>query len=156
MEFTCRVLESKDSLDYRRIRLESLHSNPESFGAKYEEQVGLQKLYVEELLEQRSNLIVMLGAFVDAELIGLCGLKINNDKQFEIIQMYVAGKVRGQGVSQKLLKLAISTLKNRRVTSLILTVYVDNDVALKTYKNAGFKIQSQQENEIIMIYEAQT
>ena len=98
----------------------------------------------------------MLGAFVDSELIGLCGLKINNDKQFEIIQMYVAGKVRGQGVSQKLLTLAKNTLKNRRVTSLILTVYADNDVALKTYKNAGFKIQSQQENEIIMIYQVQS
>jgi len=153
MEVICRILEPKDSLNYRRLRLESLQRNPESFGAKYEEQANLKKLYVEEHLEQGSNLVVMLGAFIDYELIGLCGLKMKDGNQLEIIQMYVTGNVRGQAIGQKLLNLAKSILKKRRAKNLVLTVHADNYVAVKTYKNAGFNVQSKKGKEVIMVCE---
>ena len=104
MSITCRALKAKDSLDYRKLILESLLLYPDSFDANYQEQVNLEKLYVEELLEQGSNSIVMLGAFINNELIGLCGLK--------------------------LLQSAKITLKKLGAEALILVVYVNNKPAL--------------------------
>ena len=154
MSITCRALKAKDSLDYRKLRLESLLLYPDSFGANYQEQVNLEKLYVEELLEQGSNSIVMLGAFINNELIGLCGLKSNNVKQLEIIQMYVATKFRGRNVGQLLLQSAKMALKKLGAEALILIVYVNNMVALQAYKNSGFKLISSKNKEITMIFEA--
>jgi len=43
MDIIYKVLEPKDSSDYRRIRLKSLKEHPDIFTAKYEEQVQLEK-----------------------------------------------------------------------------------------------------------------
>ena len=55
MEIIYRILEPKDSSDYRRIRLKSLKEHPDIFTAKYEEQVRLEKLFFEKQIEMNSK-----------------------------------------------------------------------------------------------------
>ena len=152
MEIYCRVLEAEDSRAYRELRLESLKLHPECFGSGYEKQAKLPQLYFEKRIEEESKNSIMLGAFIDRELIGLCGLMPATSTQVEIIQMYVVNKHRGRGIAFKLLDLAKSYLKHFNSNSLILTVYQANLSAIKTYQNAGFNIVNSQNNEIEMAF----
>lgn len=148
----CRVLTFQDSLAYRHLRLEALRIFPTCFGANYAQQATLNKLYVQTLLEQDSDEVVMLGAFIDNQLIGLCGLKETPDNRREIIQMYVTRTASGQGVAQQLLRLAKQILPQIGATALILTVYIDNHSAIKTYLTAGFEVSCQQHKQLLMHY----
>lgn len=152
MEIYCRMLKAEDSRAYRILRLESLKLHPECFGSGYEDQVKLAQLYFEKLIEQESINSIMLGAFIDRELIGLCGLTPATSTQVEIIQMYVVNKNRGRGVAFKLLDLAKDYLEHFNSNSLTLTVYKTNLSAIKTYQNAGFNIVNSQNDEIEMAF----
>ncbi len=55
MDVHCKILESKDSLKYRALRLESLRLHPECFGSGYEAQSKMPKLYFEGLIESASQ-----------------------------------------------------------------------------------------------------
>ena len=48
MSYLIRRVQPGESRAYRAIRLEALKSYPEFFGANYEEQVNLDKLYFEK------------------------------------------------------------------------------------------------------------
>jgi len=151
MQISVRQLVATDSLNYRQLRLQSLQQVPSCYGTSYAEQVALPTLYVESLLTEGSDEVIMLGAFIQAELIALCGLKANDDNQREIIQMYVAPKARGKAVAQSLLHLAKQIGKARAANGLILTVYKDNKGAIASYQKAGFKIVTCQGKEIMML-----
>lgn len=88
----------------------------------------------------------MLGAFTQGGLVGLCGIVPASGGHNEIIQMYVSASARGKGIAGKLLELALETSSK----PLELTVYRDNTAAIKSYKLAGFTVQDQQGNELIM------
>jgi len=147
---TYRALTAQDAFEYRQLRLQSLQQAPSCYGASYAEQVALSTLYVESLIEQESDEVIMLGAFMKAELVALCGLKANDDNQREIIQMYVAPKARGKAVAQSLLHLAKKIGKARATNGLILTVYKENKRAIASYQKAGFGVLNSQGKEIIM------
>ncbi|MBN3493578.1 GNAT family N-acetyltransferase [Vibrio neptunius] len=153
MEFRCKVLKSEDSLKYREVRLESLRLHPECFGSGYEAQAKMPKLYFEGLIESNSQESVMIGAFFDEKLIGLCGLTPSDESSLEIIQMFVFSDFRGHGVAQKLLEKAKSILNNRNEVRLKLTVYSDNTEAIKAYEKSGFIDVSSVENELFMTFE---
>jgi len=150
---TYRALTAQDAFDYRQLRLQSLQQAPTCYGATYAEQVALPTLYVESLLEEGSDVVIMLGAFIQAELIALCGLKANDDNQREIIQMYVAPKARGKAVAQSLLHLAKQMCKARAANGLILTVYKDNRAAIASYQKAAFNVLNSQGKEITMAFQ---
>jgi len=71
MDIKYRALRTEDSLQYRRVRLDSLKLHPECFGAKYLEQVNLQTLYFEKLIADGDEKNIMLGAFDGSKLVGL-------------------------------------------------------------------------------------
>ncbi|MGF1765550.1 GNAT family N-acetyltransferase [Aliivibrio kagoshimensis] len=154
MEIRCRVLKSEDSLKYREVRLESLRLHPECFGSGYEAQSKMPKLYFEGLIEINSQESIMIGAFVDDKLIGLCGLTPSGESSLEIIQMFVFSDFRGRGVSRKLLNEAKSILSLRQETSLQLTVFASNVIAIKAYEKSNFMRKSSVGNELLMSFEA--
>lgn len=152
MEVIYRILEPEDSIQYRNLRLESLKLHPECFGTGYEKQSKLPKLYFEKHIEECSKESVMLGAFLGTELIGLCGLTTSGMNQVEIIQMYVVEKLRGQSIAQKLIEYGKSCLRTLRCNSMILTVYVNNQQAIKLYQKVGFTVIRTDENKVHMAF----
>ncbi|HGS4649909.1 TPA: GNAT family N-acetyltransferase, partial [Vibrio cholerae] len=74
MDVYCKILKPQDSQKYRELRLESLRLYPEAFGSDYKTQSQLPKLFFEQMIEKESNDHIMLGAFYNNELVGLCGL----------------------------------------------------------------------------------
>lgn len=154
MDVNYRVLGKGDSLQYRALRLDSLKLHPECFGAGYEAQCKLPKLYFEKLIESNSQESVMIGALVNNDLVGLCGLTPTKDgRSLEVIQMYVSSKYRGMSLAQKMLSYAKYHLENREENTLILTVYNDNNAAIKVYEKSGFKLTDKYENELVMVYQ---
>ena len=100
-----RILEPRDAGVYREIRLEALKKFPEYFGSGYEQQVKLEKLYFERLIEERSDKGKMFGAFIDDELVGICGVTFETQvlpNAGEIIQMYVKLEHQNSGLGKKL------------------------------------------------------
>ncbi len=154
MEVCCKILSSKDSHMYRDLRLESLKLSPESFGSSYEEQSQLPKLFFEKLIEEQCETHVMIGAFENGQLVGLCGLiPTDSGDSLEVVQMYVSASARGKSVGQQLLSKACSILSSRLEGKLELTVYVNNDAAIASYEKFGFKQASKTDQEIVMNFE---
>ncbi|EGQ7962725.1 GNAT family N-acetyltransferase [Vibrio parahaemolyticus] len=151
MEVYCKILKPQDSLKYRELRLESLRLYPEAFGSDYKTQSQLPKLFFEQMIEKESNDHIMLGAFYNNELVGLCGLiSLEQSHSLEIVQMYVSPNARGKSIGQTLLTKAKSVLQDRNEDRLELTVYSGNFAAIKSYKKFGFIRVASQAKEIVM------
>ncbi|WP_394244680.1 GNAT family N-acetyltransferase [Vibrio astriarenae] len=154
MEVQCKVLKAEDSRVYRELRLESLRKNPEAFGSDYQTQSQLSKLFFEEVLETGSRNNIMLGALCEGKLVGLCGLISQKEtKSLELVQMFVAPECRGQSIGKALLSKAESILQSRHEDSLTLTVYTDNEAAIRAYESFGFTKVFQHDNEIMMKFQ---
>lgn len=150
MEIVCKVLEAKDVLDYRKIRLESLDLYPRCFGSTFIQESSQKKLFFEEQIEIQSKDNIMIGAFYNNILIGLCGLIGIDNMKFKIVQMYVQKKYKGHGIGYKLLCKSKSILFQSERTSIILTVFNKNNSALKLYEKTGFVTLDIVNNEIFM------
>ncbi|WDE13763.1 GNAT family N-acetyltransferase [Thalassomonas haliotis] len=151
-EINCRILTAKDSLDYRRVRLESLKFHPECYGSDHERELKIPKLYFEQLIANASPKGLMLGAFHKSELVGLCGLIASSPGAVEVIQMYVAADHRRAGVGLKLLSLAKQCPGGLSARFLHLSVFEDNASALKTYQRAGFNLSHRENGQLYMTF----
>ncbi|MHC6199102.1 hypothetical protein [Elizabethkingia miricola] len=65
-----RNILPNESKAYRMIRLESLKAFPEAFSASYEESVKMEKLRLEEDIENQKPDRFVTGVFIDNELSG--------------------------------------------------------------------------------------
>jgi len=158
MDIEYRALIPEDSLQYRHIRLESLKLHPDCFGSKYLEQVNLKTLYFERLIEMGDENNVMLGAFHDSKLVGLCGVTPQSTETAEITQMYVEFDYRGNNIGVNLLSLAKKYASRQfNVATLKLAVYPENQSAIRAYDKSGFKITESTPdlagNELCMVFE---
>ncbi|TMW70330.1 GNAT family N-acetyltransferase [Alteribacter natronophilus] len=127
----------------RRLRLEALKTNPESFSSSYEE----EKHYTVEKYRRRlaSSTAVTLGYFHNAhQLAGMVSV-VENEKlkmrhRADVFGMYVSPDVRGRGAGRNLLEEAIGTaLRLREVEQLHLAVVKTNTPAVKLYRSLGFQ-----------------
>lgn len=176
MRIECRILKAEDRLSYREARLKSLKLDPECFGACYKDEVQIAELRFEKFIAQQNNQALMLGAFIDTQLVGLCGLLSSavsssmgstldsaigssaglsaqeNAEPVKIVQMYVKAEHRGLGVSNQLLSLAKQCLRVLDNDSLLLTVFKSNQSAIKAYEKAGFIPTKVVGDEIYMVF----
>ena len=152
MKMNYRVLKPTDVHDYRRIRLESLQCFPECYGARYEQEKDKPELFFEQKIQEQSEHALMLGAFTDSDLIGLCGLIAKDSTEYILVQMYVKPAYAGNGVGQQLLTKAKETLRHLRAATLTLTVYDQNTAAIRSYEKAGFIERERVANEISMVF----
>ena len=160
MDIVYKVLEPKDSSDYRRIRLKSLKEHPDIFTAKYEEQVQLDKLYFEKQIEINSQEVFMAGAYSAGCLIGICGF-LGKSEYFDdagnIYQMYVVPEWRNKGIGLGLVEFVKDTVtKKKAFAKIALEVASTNNSAIHVYEKSGFKKvshSSQTGNQLIMAYE---
>ncbi|MDN3650150.1 GNAT family N-acetyltransferase [Reinekea marina] len=136
-----RILQSEDALRYRSLRLEALKRYPEHFGVGYEQQLSLDKLYFERIIEEQSNQGLMFGAFDGEQLVGICGVTFETERQLnsgEIIQMYVKPEYQNKGFGALLMNVLLSTCKSASLSALFLEVMPQNAQAIHLYRQIGF------------------
>ena len=123
---------------YRDIRLEALSAHPEAFGSSHEYEAGQSLSRFSARLKGSS----VLGAFRDAQLVGIVGLAIQQGQKKAhkgmIVGMYVRPDARRVGTGRRLME-AIIELARDRVELLQLTVVRDNERAKRLYAGLGFR-----------------
>lgn len=143
-----RIIEAKNVNvnDYRKLRLEALHSEPQAFGSAYKDHVDLPIAdwqdwlggYVEGKMSwmvfaANDRLVGMIGAFQNREDV--------KNKKAQIIALYVTKEVRGIGVSKLLLQALLGKLRNiPTIKTVVLDVNVNQVAAVTLYESFGFTI----------------
>jgi GNAT superfamily N-acetyltransferase len=133
-----RLLNAEaDAALYRDIRLEALSAHPEAFGSSHEYEAAQPLSWFSARLADSS----VLGAFRDAELVGIVGLAIQQGQKKAhkgmIVGMYVQPDARRAGTGRLLME-AIIEIARRRVELVQLTVVRDNEQARRLYAGLGF------------------
>lgn len=149
MDVVCQILAAQHIPAYRQLRLESLRMNPECFGASYDAEKEKPVLFFEEQIRSQTE-TVMIGAFDNQQLIGICGLIAMDDEKYLLVGLYVTAEYRGLGISMQLVQHAQAILAQSMRTAMVLTVYESNQAAFALYKKAGFVYQSTLGEEIVM------
>jgi diamine N-acetyltransferase len=152
MHLIIKTLKHQDAASYRAIRLESLKSHPDNYGSNFEQENAKPILFFENEIQTLHSPNIMVGAFLDSQLIGICGLIPNESNQFQIVQMYVKSAFGGLGVAKELISFSKQLLATHHKTALVLTVYTGNLTAIELYKKCGFQLVTSTENEIDMCY----
>ena len=132
-----RVLDSEWEI-YKQLRLKSLKSNPEAFGAKFDEAVLRPDTEWQKQTQNfaTSKEAVNFIALYNENPVGLVSSYISD--KAEMFQMWVDSDVRGIGIGKQLVLNLKTWLKDIGETTLYATVYKDNTPALKLYQNLGF------------------
>lgn len=138
-----RLLQPKDAVNYRNIRLEALQHNPESFGSSYEE----EKDNPLEIYKSRFQSLetYTFGAFENEKLIGVVTLvkenKLKLKHKANIFALYVSPEKRGKGIAKCLMIEAIKKAKDLEgIEQINLTVVTSNNSAMKLYISLGFEV----------------
>jgi len=148
MNISHRKLGPNDSAQYRKIRLESLKTHPESFGSTFEEQSKLPKLMFEGAIDKPVDERFIIGSFDQTELIGICGFipfVPNSNQNYRntgiIIQMFVKATYSGRRIGLSLIKTTIcEAFKISDIEQIVLAVKKENMSAIRVYEQAGFTI----------------
>jgi RimJ/RimL family protein N-acetyltransferase len=139
-EIVIRLLTNAeaDATLYRDIRLEALKANPEAFGSSYEAEAAQPLSWFSDRFAGSS----VLGAFRDAEIVGIVGLAIQQGRKKAhkglIVGMYVRPDARRAGTGRLLME-AIIEIARDRVELVQLTVVRDNEPARRLYASLGFQ-----------------
>jgi ribosomal protein S18 acetylase RimI-like enzyme len=137
-----RLLEPKDALNYKELRLEALKSHPEAFSSSYDEEKELPHEYFESRLNFEH--FFTFGAFAETKLIGVVTLILETKTKIKhrahIVAMYVDPEKRNSGIGRALLSATIKKAKEiEEIEQIYLTVTSSNDPAKKLYQSLGFK-----------------
>jgi len=90
----------------------------------------------------RYGKLVIAQKIDDSRIVGVCELIKcwENEKIVFIHSFYVDRKFRSKGIGSKLLDGVIKLLKKEDLESIELTVDPENKIAIRLYKNFGFRI----------------
>jgi RimJ/RimL family protein N-acetyltransferase len=127
-----------DATLYRDIRLEALRAHPEAFGSSHEFEAAQSLSWFSDRLAGAT----VLGAFRDAEVVGIAGFAIQQGHKKAhkgmIWGMCVRPDARGAGIGRRLME-AVIELARHRVELVQLTVVRDNAPARRLYAGLGFQ-----------------
>ena len=134
-----RKLDEDDVDIWRKIRLESLEIDTESFGSCYEEEV----IYSESEWKKELKEDSVFGAFETGMLVGVVRFHrftiVKERHRGALYAMYVMPKYRGRGIANSLVKVAIEHARSC-VLTLRLGCATNKIAAIELYKKNGFKI----------------
>jgi ribosomal protein S18 acetylase RimI-like enzyme len=140
-----RLLKPTDAKSYWELRLEALKENPEAFASSYQEAVKRENPVdrVARNLSNEGNFT--FGAFHNEQLVGVVTLlqetlmKLRH--RANLVAMYVSPNMRGLGIGEHLLSVAINQAKSiEGIGKLNLTVVATNENAKTLYTKLGFKV----------------
>ena len=118
--------------DFRRLNLTWL------------DQFDLTESHDLELLDHPRENVINRGGFIfllkeEDTIIGTAGLFKVNDREYELIKMFVSPDHRGKGFGDILLKKCIDKAKELRASNLILFSNSKLQPAIRMYEKYGFK-----------------
>lgn len=138
-----RELTVDDADEYRALRLRALREEPEAFGSSWEEESARPPEVAIARLQATNQMA--FGGFDDhGNLVGMVWLYrhdgIKSRHKADVISMYVASEVRGQGLGRMLLEAAIARARETPgLEHLLLAVVTTNTAARKLYRSLGFE-----------------
>jgi ribosomal protein S18 acetylase RimI-like enzyme len=137
-----KILEPKDAVIYKEIRLEALKAHPEAFSSSYDEEKDNPLENFESRLKY--GYFFTFGAFAENSLIGVVTLiletKTKTKHRANIVAMYVYPEKRKSGIGKGLMSEAIKKAKEIvGIEQIYLTVTSSNEPAKKLYQSLGFK-----------------
>lgn len=137
-----RILQPQDAAQYQSLRLAALQTNPEAFGASYEEEVHFSIDKFKDRLQSANAWT--FGALEQEKLIGSTTLvretMLKLQHRANIYAVYVSPEKRGLGIGKSLIEEAIR--KSRTISGieqLNLSVVTTNTAAVKLYESLGFQ-----------------
>lgn len=112
------------------------------------------QVYIKDFGNKKDDNCVV--ALYDNKIIGACWVRIMNDyghiaDDTPSLAISVLEEYRGKGIGTKLMESILKLLKEKGYKQVSLAVQKDN-YALKMYKQVGFDIIDENEQEYIMIY----
>ncbi len=145
-----RQLTAADAEVYRDLRLEGLQTNPEAFGASFEEEMDLSIESFASRLEGQGT-FTFGGAFNQEDLLGVATLvqanKVKLKHKASIFAVYVSSKKRGLGIGKQLMIEIINQAKTLvDVEQINLTVVSSNVSAKGLYTSLGFHVFGTERN----------
>ncbi|MGM0711644.1 GNAT family N-acetyltransferase [Brevibacillus parabrevis] len=139
-----RRLGPEDAEAFVKVRLEGLQTDPDAFGATYEEDAARPMAEWKERLSQGpQGDSGYFGAFVAGELVGIIGYfrhrGIKARHKAAVVSMYVREAHRGTGIAQALMHEELAYLKARGdISQVQLAVVTSNPGAVRFYEKMGF------------------
>ena len=142
-------LNKNDLDEFIRLRMAGLKSDPEAFGAAFEEGIDREKTLRDLKAKNEENFI--LGYFEQDELLGMVGFvrkwRIKARHIGFIWGMYVAENARGKGIGKKLMEACISQAESLPgLEKITLEVTETQMAAKKLYEDMGFVIYGIEKN----------
>ncbi len=141
-----RLLTKADGLDYQKLRLESLQTNPEAFLSSYESEVQLPENAFADHLEWAYHPpgFGYFGIFIDGKLAGYVqASKSYLDKEKHVCSLnnvYIAKEFRHQGLATKLLSYVTDLLKREvGIERVFLSCTGKNKPAHNLYRKLNFR-----------------
>ena len=144
MKIIYRILKEEDINAYREIRLDCLRNHPDSFGSLYEIEMNSNELKFDKILRLKTNQSFLFGAFIQEELIAICGFtreeRIKTKHRGKISHMYVKPVFEGKGIGKGILKNTLDEAFADDTLEIIdLGVVKSNEKAIRLYTSFGFE-----------------
>lgn len=97
----------------------------------------------------------MAGAFIDGELVGICGVTFETrllPNAGEIIQMYVKPTTQNLGVGKALMRFIETVSLDLSIKTLVLGVEQSNEMVFGLYQSLGYRFDQALANESSVQY----
>ena len=137
-----RPLTPLDTDAFMALRREALNDTPIAFGASVEDDKGLIREHVVEMLAKTSEQCVM-GWFDDDSLVGMVGLyreqRLKSRHRGGVWGVYVTPSARGCGIMKQLLEAIVIKGREWGLMQLDLGVSIKTPNAKHVYESVGFR-----------------
>lgn len=139
-----RRLNPNHAAAYRAIMLQAYESEPEAFTATVAERESLPLTWWENRIsEQPDASALVFGAFSDAQLAGVAGLRYERRPRTlhkaKLFGMFVLPAFRGYGIARRLVQAVLSQARSTPGMQVVqLTVTASNAAAVQLYSVCGF------------------
>lgn len=138
-----RLLDEKDVTAFRALRLTGLKTDPEAFGASYEEEEKLPLAVFKKRLEQ-SQWGFTVGGFCEGKLVCVVclvrGKRRKEQHKADLVAMYCEAAYRGTGLAKEVVTYLLTEARKIDDLKVVhLMVNSENVRAKKFYASFGFK-----------------